>query len=611
MGQFESAPRDSRESATTRRQPADPAVGIAPRQQRIAQLSSLLDGSARVGQLMALQTQFDSGVGGPAARANRTGLPDGLKAGIESLSGLSLDSVRVHRGSAEPAQLQARAFARGTDIHLGPGQEASLPHEAWHVVQQMQGRVRPTMTAGGAAINDDPHLEREADRMGAIAQRQPARTTAPGGSAVISGSGSVQLDRDGGRRVAPARPIAMAYAPVVQRDLDPAGLAELARLKALPAGHDEAARKAAAALYRSNPSSAQRDEIGLLVTKFSKEPVGKAPKGADKGADKAPKDDWAWSDKQIKVAGALSTASQKLFGLAQHIAVRQQRSWLQIDPREMPEPNITGFNSVVLKTYWPGQSPREWVNLHRALSQVASHSNELHVINFFAHANSAPIRVVISTHAHEGRPDYLVHDVHAKLNLEHGSVMTARDAPAEHHVSYAAFVKKIAAIKARDKVSDAGIAVVMQAMIRNPGHLPPYLVPRDSLQTFTELVATWMLAESIRHRSAMISGMRELQLIASGQRTFEQALGTDDAGGTHPMSQGASLKQGRIAEEEEREISKSGAPKKPVTKVSKKQAEQFDGDVHELLRLLFDTYIPEVNRVKTMAEVEAELMKKH
>lgn len=35
-------------------------------------------------------------------------------------------------------------YSQGTDIHIGPGQEKHLPHEAWHVVQQKQGRVKPT-----------------------------------------------------------------------------------------------------------------------------------------------------------------------------------------------------------------------------------------------------------------------------------------------------------------------------------------------------------------------------------------------------------------------------------------------------------------------------------
>jgi hypothetical protein len=109
-------------------------------------------------------------------RVNNTGLPDQLKAGIESLSGLELDHVRVHYNSAQPAQLNALAYAQGSDIHLAPGQEQHLPHEAWHIVQQAQGRVRPTLQLkDGVPVNDDAELEREADVMGArSAKAQPA-----------------------------------------------------------------------------------------------------------------------------------------------------------------------------------------------------------------------------------------------------------------------------------------------------------------------------------------------------------------------------------------------------------------------------------------------------
>jgi hypothetical protein len=113
--------------------------------------------------------------------ANRTGLPDGLRAGLESLSGRDLSDIRVHYNSPEPAQLAAHAFAQGSEIHLAPGQERHLPHEGWHAVQQMEGRVQPTMQFQGTAINDNAGLEREASTMGAIAQRQPSQGDAPGG----------------------------------------------------------------------------------------------------------------------------------------------------------------------------------------------------------------------------------------------------------------------------------------------------------------------------------------------------------------------------------------------------------------------------------------------
>ncbi len=95
------------------------------------------------------------------------GLPDTLKAGLESLSGLDMSDVRVHYNSLKPVQLQAEAYTSGMDIHIAPGQERHLPSEAWHVVQQKQGRVKAPMA--GAPINDDPALEKEADVMGAKA----------------------------------------------------------------------------------------------------------------------------------------------------------------------------------------------------------------------------------------------------------------------------------------------------------------------------------------------------------------------------------------------------------------------------------------------------------
>lgn len=111
-------------------------------------------------------------------KANKTGLPDNLKSGIEQLSGHSMDDVKVHFNSSKPTQVQAHAYTQGTDIHVAPGQEKHLPHEAWHVVQQKQGRVRPTLQMKGKVnVNDDVGLEREADVMGvrAMAGVVPAK----------------------------------------------------------------------------------------------------------------------------------------------------------------------------------------------------------------------------------------------------------------------------------------------------------------------------------------------------------------------------------------------------------------------------------------------------
>ncbi len=105
-------------------------------------------------------------------KPNSTGLPDHLKTNTEQLSGHSLDDVKVHYNSSAPAQLNAHAFAQGNQIHVAPGQEKHLPHETWHVVQQKQGRVKPTkQLKAKVAINDSQHLETEADKMGNIANR--------------------------------------------------------------------------------------------------------------------------------------------------------------------------------------------------------------------------------------------------------------------------------------------------------------------------------------------------------------------------------------------------------------------------------------------------------
>lgn len=105
-----------------------------------------------------------------AVKPNNTGLPNQLKAGIESLSGMSMDHVKVHYNSSQPAQLNAHAYAQGSEIHVAPGQEKHLPHEAWHVVQQAKGRVKPThKTPSGVSVNDNKGLEAEADYMGSRA----------------------------------------------------------------------------------------------------------------------------------------------------------------------------------------------------------------------------------------------------------------------------------------------------------------------------------------------------------------------------------------------------------------------------------------------------------
>ncbi len=166
------------------------------------------------GKLVQRQAEEEEPLQGKAVQReeapNRTGMPDALKSGIESLSGMDMSEVRVHGGSAKPAAVGALAYAQGNDIHLGPGQERHLAHEAWHVVQQRQGRVRPTTQAKGVAINDDPALEQEADAMGAKAlQRRAAPGRALEGGTRTAGP----VQREGGayRKVEKEDPDSAAY----------------------------------------------------------------------------------------------------------------------------------------------------------------------------------------------------------------------------------------------------------------------------------------------------------------------------------------------------------------------------------------------------------------
>jgi hypothetical protein len=192
------------------------ALNESPQAQSLLRTQRALDDAPRVQSQLALQRALNRRGAGPAhadtaeaspqaspllqSKPNATGLPDRLKAGVEQLSGLAMDDVRVHTNSPKPAAVQAHAYAQGTDIHLAPGQQKHLPHEAWHVVQQKQGRVKPTLQMKGVAINDDTALAREADVMarqaaGTVHARNDSRnSTAVPGDQGMQSSPSTEAD---------------------------------------------------------------------------------------------------------------------------------------------------------------------------------------------------------------------------------------------------------------------------------------------------------------------------------------------------------------------------------------------------------------------------------
>lgn len=144
---------------------------------------------------------IDDGGGSP--------LSDPLQSTLGTSFGTDLSGVRVHTGSIAAAQMGAEAFTRGDHVHFASGSPSTdtLGHEVGHVLQQREGRVKPTGIVGGNALNDSPSLEGEADRAGRLA----VGAMSGGGSESVEGEspssgGTVQRKASG--------------QPVVQRKLN-------------------------------------------------------------------------------------------------------------------------------------------------------------------------------------------------------------------------------------------------------------------------------------------------------------------------------------------------------------------------------------------------------
>jgi hypothetical protein len=165
-----------------------PATGRPETTARVAQAARYGHNFGRVGVRRSNSAPV-------ALPGGEKGLPARLKAGIERLSGMAMGDVRVRYNSGAPARVEAVAHTQGRHIHLGAGQERHLAHEAWHVVQQKQGRVRATTQLKGVGVNDDSALEREADLMGAKALRQAPRASVAVASdtSAITGVASSQV----------------------------------------------------------------------------------------------------------------------------------------------------------------------------------------------------------------------------------------------------------------------------------------------------------------------------------------------------------------------------------------------------------------------------------
>jgi Domain of unknown function (DUF4157) len=131
---------------------------------------------------------------------------DEVRRSVEHSLGTDLSSVSLHTDSAAADAIGARAFARGDDIHIAPGEPGAesregrelLGHELAHVVQQRHGRVAATAEVAGVAVNRAPRLEAEATRIGqAAATTSPAPVVRAGpapAAATAGGGGVAQLE---------------------------------------------------------------------------------------------------------------------------------------------------------------------------------------------------------------------------------------------------------------------------------------------------------------------------------------------------------------------------------------------------------------------------------
>src|SRR6056297_2711840 len=110
----------------------------------------------------------------PNNPGTKTNMPNDVQSKMENSFGEDFSDVNIHKDSEQAPSLGALAYTQGNDIHFAPGQydpgsqkgQELLGHELAHVVQQREGRVKPTTQGKGMPVNTDPVLENEADEMG-------------------------------------------------------------------------------------------------------------------------------------------------------------------------------------------------------------------------------------------------------------------------------------------------------------------------------------------------------------------------------------------------------------------------------------------------------------
>jgi len=147
-------------------------------------------GNASVVQLLAADEEDRSPVHDVVGSGGGSPLDKGVRSSMESAFGASFEDVRVHtddRASKSAASVGANAYTVGSDVVFRSGQfnpstpagQRTLAHELAHVVQQSQGPVDGSDTAGGIRLSSpsdrfEQAAEETADDVMASVQREVA-----------------------------------------------------------------------------------------------------------------------------------------------------------------------------------------------------------------------------------------------------------------------------------------------------------------------------------------------------------------------------------------------------------------------------------------------------
>lgn len=242
-----------------------------------------------------------------ASASGGTPLPSPTKQKLEQGMDADLGGVRIHKdpsAQAAASSIGARAFTRGSDIFMGPGESAEdtslIAHETTHVIQQgaaQQTDLQQAASSGsgrdvdkddGADLAPAPLLSQALDKQntdrGADTNEPPPQT--PGSRE----SGSAAAPADRGADLGPAAPKADrgadpgATGPGIDRGAD-SGTAE----PQMDRGADKAPDAADA--DRGADSGGSADAAGAdgaapaPADRGADGPQGKAPKEGEKGKD--------------------------------------------------------------------------------------------------------------------------------------------------------------------------------------------------------------------------------------------------------------------------------------------------------------------------------------